>query len=105
MWPDLAVDPKSKGGREGEREEHDEHEEHDELTHAHQPDTIDTYPVARWTTPIESTRKRHAVEFRAERLVREMNLGVGERVGSTRISHNQIQSSNKGSLDTKGMKP
>ena len=87
MWPDLAVDPKSKGGREGEREEHDEHEEHEELTHAHQPDTIDTYPVARWTTPIESTRKRHAVEFRAERLVREMNLGVGERVGSTRISH------------------
>ena len=44
MWPDFAVDPKSKGEGEGEREEHDEHEEHEELTHAHQPDTIDTYP-------------------------------------------------------------
>ena len=73
----------SKGEREGEAEEHEEREEHN----AHQPDTIDTYPVARWTTPIESTRKRHAVEFRAERLVREMNLGVGERLGNTRISH------------------
>ena len=45
MWPDLAVDPKSKEGREGEREEHDEHEEHEELTHARQPDTTDTYPL------------------------------------------------------------
>jgi hypothetical protein len=44
LWPDLAVDPKSKGEREEEREEHDEHEEHEELTHARQPDTIDTYP-------------------------------------------------------------
>ena len=44
MWPDLAVDPKSKGEGEGEREEHDEHEEHEELTHAHLPDTTDTYP-------------------------------------------------------------
>jgi hypothetical protein len=59
--------------------------------------------VARWTTPIESTQKRRAVEFRGERSVREMNQGVGERVGSTRISHIQIHTSNKGSLDTKGI--
>ena len=45
-------------------------------------------PVTRWTTPIESTRKRHEVEFRGERSVREMNRGVRERVGNTRISHN-----------------
>lgn len=41
VWSDLAIDPKSKGKREGEREEHEEHEE---FTHTRQPDTTDTYP-------------------------------------------------------------
>ena len=102
MWPDLAVDPKSKGGREGEREEHDEHEEHDELTHAHQPDTIDTYPVARWTTPIESPRKRPWQNSRREIGVGEEELGEGERVTCTRISLNKIKVNNQGALITEG---
>ena len=90
MWPDLAIDPKSKGEREGEREERDEHEEHEELTHAHQPDTIDTYPpVARWTTPIESPTEETAVEFRGERPVLEKEIGERERV-LTLESHSQI---------------
>ena len=105
MWPDLAVDPKSKEGeRESARNTMNTKNTKNSRTHTNPIQSILT-PVARWTTPIESTRERRAVESRSERSVREMNLGVGERVGSTRISHSQIQSSNKGSLDTKGMKP
>ena len=71
MWPDLAVDPKSKGEKVGEREEHDEHEEHeDSRTHTNPIQPILT-PVARWTTPIESTRERREVESRSERSVLE----------------------------------
>ena len=59
-------------------------------THAN-PIQSNLTPVARWTTPIESTRKRHEVEFRDERPVWELNQAVRERVGNTRISHNKIQ--------------
>ena len=42
--------------------------------------------VARWTTPIESTRERREVESRSERLVLGTKTGEGERVEHTRIS-------------------
>ena len=86
MWPDLAVDPKSKGEGEGEREEHEEHGE--EHTHANPIQSILTL-VARWTTPIESTRERREVESRSERLVLGTEIGERERVRKLE-SHSQI---------------
>jgi hypothetical protein len=68
VWPDLAIDPNPKRGKEGEDEEREEHE--DEHTHANPIQPILT-PVARWTTPIESTRERREVESRSERSVLE----------------------------------
>ena len=104
MWPDLAVDPKSKGEKVGEREEHDEHEEHeDSRTHTNPIQPILT-PVARWTTPIESTRERREVESRSERLVLGTEIGERERVRKLE-SHSRIQINNKGCLDYRGMKP
>jgi hypothetical protein len=89
VWPDLAVDPKSKGEKVGEREEHDEHEEHeDSRTHTNPIQPILT-PVARWTTPIESPTEETAVEFLGERPVLEKKIGERERV-LTLESHSQI---------------
>ena len=66
----------------GKREEHEEHDEHEELrdsrTHTNPIHPMLT-SVARWTTPIESPRKRHAVEFPGERLGLEKKSLVRER--------------------------
>ena len=50
-------------------------------THAHTHTPIHPMltSVARWTTPIESPRKRHAVEFPGERLELERKNLVRER--------------------------
>ena len=100
MWPDLAVGPKSKGEREGEREEHEEHRY--SRTHTNPIHPILT-PVARWTTPIESPRKRHAAEFPVRDWCWRKGIGEGERVTCTRISLNNIQINNKDGLDYRGM--
>ena len=89
----------------GEREEHEEHDEHEELrdsrTHTNPIHPMLT-SVARWTTPIESPRKRPRQNSRREIGVGEEELGEGERVTCTRISLNKIKVNNQGALITEG---
>ena len=75
----LTSKPRGKMGKREEHEEHDEHEElRDSRTHTNPIHPMLT-SVARWTTPIESPRKRHAVEFPGERLELERKNLVRER--------------------------
>ena len=99
MWPDLAIDPKSKRGK---REKVKNAKNTKNQTHTNPIQPILTL-VARWTTPIESPGRDAKVEFPVRDWCWRKGIGGRERVACTRISLNNIQINNKEYLDYKGM--